>query len=351
MMPKKMIPITELKAGMVSSMNIYFEGSILLAKNLPITEPIIDKLKKAYIISSVEVYFDAEFDKPLTSNMQAVKKLENTFNDFSSNLRTIFDNLSVSRTPKLDDIRIFVQKVKNEFAETETVIQNIIFYGSRNDSIYRHTLNVVAISFILGKWLDLNNSELNLLIYAAILHDFGKVRIDKNIVYKKGKLTDDEYETLKSHTIIGYHFVKQIEYLSSSVPLSVLLHHERSDGSGYPLHITQDMIPSFARIIAIADLFDEVSSNRYSMEIRGPLEALKIIQDQGLTRLDFNYCNTFMSHMLNYYMGANVLLNNKRSCRIIKFNMDNLAKPLLLDADEFIDLNDHDNLYVKKIVI
>lgn len=352
MLPKKnLVPINELQVGMVSSMDINFEGTILLAKDFPITEAIIDKLKKTYIISSVEVYLDDEIDNPLTPKMQEVKKLENTLNNFSSNLKSIFDSLSSSKTPKLDDIRTFTLKVKNEFTSTGIVIKNIIFYGSKNDSIYRHSLNVAAISFMLGKWLNLDSSDLTLLMYASILHDFGKIRISKDILDKKGNLTINESEVFKSHPVIGYHFVKQIPYISSSVSYAVLLHHERMDGSGYPLHIKQDKIPSFAKIIAIADLFDEVSSNRYSSEVRGPLEALKAIKDESLMKLDCNYCDVFLTHMINYYIGEHVVLSNKHSCKIIKINMNDLSKPLLMDDNEFLDLKNEKDLYIEKLVI
>lgn len=348
---KKILPISELQPGMISSMDIYSEGKILLAKDVAISESIIDKLKKNYIIDKVEVYLNNNSDEDLKLKIKTVQELENTFDEFSSNLESIFNNISDLKIPKLDEIKTFSQKIQAEFNAPGIVIKNIIFYGSGKDSIYRHSVNVAAISFILGKWLGLDENELSLLTYAAILHDFGKMEISKDILDKTTSLTSEEYEIFKTHPVISYHFVKQIPNIDPSISRAILMHHEKMDGSGYPLHVKEDKIPKFSRIMAIADLFDEVSSNRYSEKIKGPLESLKIIQEQSLTKLDCNYCTMFLNHIINYYMGETVLLNDNRSCKIIQIHMDDLTKPLLLSDSEFLDLKKDKNLYIEKLVI
>ena len=348
---KKILPIDQLQPGMISSTDVYSEGKVLLAKNAAISESIINKLKNTYIIDKIEVYLNNEFDDNLKLRVKTVEELENTFDEFSSKLENIFDSISTLEVSKIDEIKSFSQKIQNEFNAPGIVIKNILFYGSGNDSIYRHSVNVAAISFVLGKWLGLNENELSLLTYSAILHDFGKLEISKDILDKQANLTPEEYEIFKTHPVISYHFVKQIPNIDSSVCRAILMHHERIDGSGYPLNAKEDKIHKFAKIIAIADLFDDVSSNRYSTEIKGPLEALKIIQEQSLTKLDCHYCTMFLNHIINYFMGENVLLNDKRSCKVVQIYMDDLTKPLLLDNSEFLDLKKEKDLYVEKLVI
>ena len=348
---KKTLPINKLQTGMISAMDVTFEGKTLLGKGISITESIILKLKNNYIIDNLDVYLDDSSNKSLTLKLKTVKELENSFNEFSSNLENIFDNISTLKVPEMNEMRIFSQKIQEEFAATGIVIRNIIFYGSGSDSIYRHSVNVAAISFILGKWLGLDEKALNLLTYSAIFHDFGKLEISKDILTKGENLPSSESDTFKTHPVIGYHFVKQIPYLDVSVGLAVLMHHERMDGSGYPLHISGEKIPKFARIIAIADLFDELNSNRYSKKVKGPLEALKVIQDESITKLDSTYCNMFLNHIVNYYMGENVQLNDKRSCKIIQVHINDLTHPILLDNNGFLDLKKGKDLYVEKLLI
>ncbi|AWI04189.1 HD-GYP domain-containing protein [Clostridium drakei] len=351
MQKTKLLSINELKPGMISSMDIKIEGTILLAKGFVITQPIIDKLKETYIIDKVQVLLDKDSDETFIFKVKTVKELQTTFSEFSSNLEHIFTDISSLKVPKLSEIKNFIDKIEEEFKSTGVVIKNILFYGSVGDPVYRHTVNVTAISFILGKWLGLDVQDLALLTYAAILHDFGKIQIDKDILNKEGSLTPEEYETYKTHPVISYHFINQIPCINPSISRSIIMHHEKIDGSGYPLQVKGNKIPKFAKIIAIADLFDTVSSNRYSKKITGPLDALKVIKEESLTKLDSSYCNMFLNHVMNFFMGETVQLNDKRLCKIIQIQMEDLTNPLLLDDGEFLDLKKEKDLYVEKLVV
>lgn len=365
---KKSLPINELVPGMISASNITFEGRILIAKNVCITEQVIEKLKKNYIVDSVYIYInnpsiqDNSYETDITEKKQSYKQfkrlkgkstqeLENTFNEFSSNLKDIFDDISNLKVPKIDSIRIFSKRIQREIKSTGIVIKNIVFFGSKGDPIYRHSINVSAISYILGKWLNFSEKELNLLTYSAIFHDFGKIQLSNELINKYPNLVSSEHEIYKSHVVLGYNFVKQIPYLNFSVSYGILMHHENMDGSGYPLGIKEDKIHKFAKVIAIADLFDNISSNRYIKKPNGPFETLKFIQQEGLGKLNCEYCNVFLNHIINYYMGENVILNDNKSFKILKIDINNLTRPLLFGDNGFLDLKNEKNLYVKKLVL
>ncbi|MFL0196645.1 HD-GYP domain-containing protein [Clostridium sp. WILCCON 0269] len=349
---KKLLQINELKPGMVLAKDIIFEDRVLLAKDIAITESALTQLKRNYIIDSVEVYLEGSYDNELlTLKIKSVEEIENTFNEFSSNLEDIFDRISNLKVHEIDEIRTFSKKIQEEFNSTGLVIRNILFHGNVKNNVYKHSVNVAAISFILGKWLGLDEREINLLTYSAILHDFGKIKLDKNILNKNTRLTSEEYKIFKTHPVIGYRFVKEISYLDNSVACGILMHHERINGSGYPLGIKEGKIHKFAKIIAIADLFDRVSSDTYSKKINGPFEALKVIQDESLEKFDHAYCNMFLNHVINYFIGENVMLNNQRSCKVIQVNINDLTRPLLLGDNGFLDLKKEKNLYVTKLII
>lgn len=349
---KKSLPISELEPGMISAMDINFQGKILLSKDVKINEMIISKLRQNYIVDKIDIYIQEDSDEIITNRIKTQQELEATFNEFSSNLEEVFDNVHSIGTSGMEDIRNFTKRIHEEFKLTGNVIKSVVLYGSREDSIYRHSINVAAISFILGKWLGLNEVEINLLTYSAVLHDFGKMKIDDSIVKKNfNELTSGEKEIYKSHVVAGYNAIKKIPYLDPTVAYGVLLHHERMDGSGYPLGIKDNKIPRFAKIIAIADLFDQVSSNRYHKHVKGPFDALKIIKDESMTKLDTMYCNMFLNHIANYYMGEIVMLSNNQECKVIQVNVNDLSKPILLDDKGFLDLTKEKNLYVKNLMV
>ncbi|MCQ2613017.1 MAG: HD-GYP domain-containing protein [Treponemataceae bacterium] len=127
-----------------------------------------------------------------------------------------------------------------------------------------HSMRVAEYSFMLGRKLDLSEAELEELYYAGLLHDVGKIGIDTKIINKDGKLTDEEFEVLRTHPMKGHLLLSE---MSKSIQFKNLAvgarwHHERMDGRGYPDGLPGDKIPLFARIISVADSYDAMTSMR-----------------------------------------------------------------------------------------
>lgn len=345
---KKLLNIDELKVGMITAHEITSENTLLLGKGLPITQQIIDKLTETYFYNKIEIYFDEESSTYSNFNKEnTIEEIENSFIELSLNMQNIFDTMVHFPSSNIEDVRQFVSRIQEELTSTSSIIKNIVLYGSGLDTIYRHGVNVAALSAIFGRWIGLNSDELNLLTYSAILHDFGKIKIDKNILDKPSSLTQKEFNEIKHHPIIGYNYLKQIKFLDKSVSLGVLMHHEKLDGSGYPLGLKGNTIHKFGKIIAISDVFDAVNSNRIYKKSKKPFEALALIQELSLGKLDYEYCNIFINHISNYYIGETVLLNNGLICKIIQIDVNNIQRPLLLYNNIFIDLKKEKDLYIE----
>ena len=124
-----------------------------------------------------------------------------------------------------------------------------------------HSDRVSAYSVLLGKHLNLSNEELENLKIGGLFHDVGKIGIPDTILLKNGRLTDEEYTEIKKHAIIGFNILGNSEMFKSVIPF-VKYHHERFDGKGYPEGLSGENIPYMARIAAIADSFDAMSSRR-----------------------------------------------------------------------------------------
>lgn len=373
---KKVLSINELRVGMVTSKEIKSGGRTLLAAGVTITEEILNKLKNAYFFSQMEVYFDTEDPvaaellsskysnkKTLKTNPSQINYLENsdnekiktmaqvnkTFIEFSIEIQNLFYNMEYLQSANINEVRKFAARIQQELQYTSSIIRNIVLTGSGSDSIYRHGVNVAALSTIIGKWIGLSEQDINLLTYASVLHDFGKTKIDKAILDKPSGLTCREFDLIKQHPIIAYNYIKQIKFLDKAVSFGVLMHHEKTDGSGYPLGLKGDDIHQFAKIIAIADVFDAVNSDRNHKRSRGPFEALEIIRRESMTGLDYELCNVFLKNVVNYYVGENVLLSDGSICKIVQIDINDIGRPLLLNGDDFIDLKKESSLYVEAL--
>lgn len=344
---KKLIPVRDLKIGMVIASEIISNGTILVGKGITLTQQMLDKLNSICTFDTVEIYTN---EKDNSKEILSLKKAEKALNNISIDVKLIFDNAKTLQASNTNEINEYANRLSQELKLSSSVLKNIVLHGSDEDCIYRHSVNVASLSYLLGKWHGLNDKKLHSLIYASLLHDFGKTKLDEAIIKKEEPLSKEDFDLIKTHPTLAYNEIKKIPFISQSVLYAVLMHHERCDGTGYPLALKGNQIHDFAKIIAIADTFDAINSNRAYKKRKRPLEALKIIKDESLTKLDYSLCCTFLEGMANFYIGQDVLLNNETKCKIIQMDLNNISSPLLLCDDEFIDLSKTTDLYIEQIL-
>lgn len=340
------LSIQELRTGMVITKDVIKNGKLLIRKGSTVNEEMIMRLKKAYFLEKIEVKVSEEVLVQSAKEAEA-QRVEETFKEISTGLKDIFLKLDRTKENKVRDLRLFSEKIQKELNSTEIIISNVVFKGSGEDSIYRHGVNVATLSALLGKWIGLEQSKLNLLIYAALLHDFGMTKLEQKVPEKPDILIEEKYKIVKQHAKIAYKYVDSIPYLDKSVSYGVLMHHEREDGSGYPLRIAGEKIHYFAKIIAIADELDVMNSDETYKNKRGPFEVLEVIKEKSLSKLDYEYSKIFLEHIANYYLGEEVLLSTGEKAKILQININDLSRPLILKDSEFIDLSKNKNIYIK----
>ncbi len=148
-----------------------------------------------------------------------------------------------------------------------------------------HSARVNLLSMLIGKKLGLDGEDLEILRWASILHDVGKIGMPESILKKPGRLTPDEYEIMKTHPERGYQVLSPIRQLSAASQ-AVRAHHEWYDGNGYPMGLKGEEIPLRARIIAVADTYDALTSTRSYRTRRSPDAAFEVIREAKGTQLD-----------------------------------------------------------------
>ena len=349
-----LLKISDLKTGMVIGEDVQENNNVLLSKNVVISDKILNKLQTLYNIDEVWVYGEDSLEKAENSKKNSereFKKVEHKLNEICEDLHDVLDNTVELQKDSLKEIRKLISELQNVIKIPEILIDNLLFYGSENDSIYRHSLNVASISSLLGKWIGFEENKIKLLIYSALLHDIGKCKIDDKIINKSGRLNSKDLKKIKEHPVLGYKIIKKINFLDKSVSQSILLHHEREDGSGYPLGITGEKIPDFAKVIAIVDVFEAINSNRCYRNKKSPFEAIQIIKEESFGKLDYNYCNIFLEHIVNYYIGREVKLNNNKIAKIVQMNINELDRPFVFLENEFLDLKENKDLIIEQFIL
>jgi putative nucleotidyltransferase with HDIG domain len=155
-----------------------------------------------------------------------------------------------------------------------------------------HSERVAAYSRIIAKHLGLSADEQHRIWVGALLHDVGKIGVEDRILRKSGVLTDEEYEQMKLHPVIGAQIMSRIEQLKEMIP-AIRWHHEAWDGNGYPDGLSAEQIPLSARIVGVADTFDAITTNRPYQKAYEPLFAVETIIKLTTKRFDVNVVEAF----------------------------------------------------------
>lgn len=181
------------------------------------------------------------------------------------------------------------------------------------------------------------------------MHDIGKAKISKEILNKPGALTQDEYGEIKKHPLYGYQMMENTVGISKRVAMSVAQHHEREDGSGYPLGLDTRNIHPYAKIIAVCDVYDAVTSDRVYRSKTTPYIAADLILEESFKTLAPNVVQKFVQHVTTYFFNDRVRLNNGTIGTVVHIDPYYPTRPLLQTEYGFIDLREKSDLYITEL--
>ena len=204
--------------------------------------------------------------------------------------RTEIGELAQTFNTMSEELEHFVEDLKRAAEENRALfmgsIQMLAGAVDEKDPYTRgHSDRVTRYSMLIAKEMKLDNTFMEILQVSAQLHDVGKIGIEDHILKKPGALTEEEFEVMKTHTTKGANILRPVTQLAEMLP-GIELHHEALDGRGYPYGLKGDQIPLLARVIAVADTFDALTTNRPYQQAHTPEQALQIIRNLAGKRLD-----------------------------------------------------------------
>lgn len=265
-------------------------------------------------------------------------------------MKEVFLRFRVGDPPSVSEMKSDLIPSVQEAIEFPTLFGLLSGLQAKDDYTFRHNIGVAVLSTMLGKWLHLDAEQMQTLTLAAALHDIGKVKIEDDILNKPGKFTDEEYALMKQHTTFGYNMLKSRGELHPEVPIVALQHHERLDGRGYPHGITGDKMTYFSKIVAVADVFHAMTSNRV---YRGEVPFYKVLmqmKDDAFGKLDPFLCSVFVRRMMEMSIGSEVVLSNELRGNIVLIYPDDPIRPLVQVEGQFYDLRKHTQLKIEQLV-
>lgn len=183
-------------------------------------------------------------------------------NDCKQALKNVMSNYIATSSVKLTELSLVLDTVISDILKNRNVQLSLNDIGTVDEYTYLHSVNVAVYSLLMGEKLGYDKKNLDKLAIGAMLHDLGKTVLDPEIQFKQGPLTDEEYEVMKKHAEYSYEILSGESTLPEESKKIALMHHERLDGTGYPMGLKGDEISEFAQIVAIADVYDALISDR-----------------------------------------------------------------------------------------
>lgn len=333
----RIVSVTQLKNGdQLAKPILNDKGQILLHKGVSLTARMIEKLKQydfSYVYIEDEDTRDIHPQSPISDEekIQAIQTIKETFDDLSDGSLDGHSYILGSAGKK---IKSLIRNILHNVRQNKDILSLLSDIFVHDDYLFTHSLNVTIYSLTIAKELNFPPKKMEEIGIGAILHDIGKMEVPRHILMKPGKLTDEEFEEMKRHTTYGYEMLRK----QSGVPLVVahcaFQHHERLDGSGYPRGIQGNDIHPYAKIIAVADVFDAVTTNRVYRSSKLPHEALEILYGGSGSLFDQKCVETFRKNVALYPNGLHVTLSDGRKGIVARQNSHISDRPIIRIFEE-----------------
>jgi len=334
----RIIPVTESIIGSKIGKDIYSEnGKLLLAKGVVLTNSLFLKLQKQEIFY---IYIDDDLsdgieprgivdDHLMLKSVSVVRKvLDKVFKDRNKTKAGLipFKDLQM--------VESVISEIMNVLEESNDLLYTVVDLMGTDMYTYKHSVNVSILSIMTAKSMGYDYKTIKAIALGAMLHDIGKVRVKDGLISKQGKLSDEEFQELKSHSERGYELIKDEITMPAHSKQIIRYHHEKLDGSGYPLGLSNKEIPDFVKIVTICDIFDALTSDRAYRKRIPIYKALEIIMGESVYKLDQDIYRKFIENVCVFPPGTEVLLSDKRRAIVSTYKKNSPSRPIVRIIDE-----------------
>lgn len=302
----RFVAADNLSEGMRLARSLYRKSEVMLAKGVVLNRPYIASIQRCgYPGVYIEDDISADIEVPqLISDELRVETVKCLGKVMS------LAEMNSDRPQSMPNISAQVEDIVDEIYSNRDIMVNILDLSSYDNYTFSHSLNVAMISIVLGVAMGLSRRELVGLGNGALLHDIGKIYVSKGILQKNGPLTAEEFEVVKEHPQRGYDYISSRYHFPTRHILTILDHHEKYDGTGYPNGKAGEEISLFGRICSVADVYDALTSKRPYREAMPSHECVEYVLGGSGSQFDPEIVSVFSKRIAPYPVGTSVKLSN-----------------------------------------
>lgn len=349
------VSVTQIKPGDKISQDVMTQkNNLLMTKGTVMSERELAVLR-AFLIAKVHIETEkgavgkGDSDNQTIQMSRTMPAFHEAYDKMFVLMKRVFSLALSSGTIPVLDIRTSLETLISHISAYNIVSFRPSKYYSQ-DYLIHHSIKTSLTSYTLAKWIGFTQKDLIPIALGGLLHDIGNTKIDSTYLMKPSILSSDEYEEVKTHTTYGYQILKNVPGFNEGSKCMALQHHERLDGSGYPLGLKGDNIHAYSRIVAIADIYHAMTSPRMHHAGMSPYLVMEELSKESFGKLDPAFVQTFIHKISQIHTGMIVKLSDNRIGEIVFSQRDHPTRPWVKINDTIVNLSIERKLHIQEII-
>ncbi len=364
MIRRKYMRTRQLKPGMKMDQSVVDRlGRNLVARGAILDEYVIDSLLKLGIMNvyiqegemspdeeniAISAAAQANIEKLYTEDRSKVSLSNSVRERISHGIQSIYNdtdsaNLASTTASITNDLL-------NAIDQNNAIAIDITELKTSDEYTFKHSVDVATIAMILAKQQGLSKQEIFEIGVSGLLHDVGKTKVPLEILNKPGRLDEEEFAIMRQHSVFGYRMVKDKPDFSPGVAMGVLQHHEKINGSGYPMGVNENQITPYAKILSVADIYDALITERPYKQAFSQRDAVEMIMSMT-HELDMKAMKSFLESMILYPVGCIVELSNGEKAKVVRNSPHYILRPTVVGVQSGKVYNLGEDLNCANIII
>lgn len=332
---------------------LYNGAYVLFCRDVTFTKDLIDRLRNAAKTTNgvfvEEEHYEEVWNESLrqyaldsSTYAQEYKKVKDEYNHVLSKTVDFLNNTRSNNNVPLEYAATVSDSISDEINSLDQalMLRCINMIHKADNYLYTHCVNVATLNGMVGKWMNLPEEEVKRLIKIGLVHDLGKLKIPPEILHKPGRLTTEEFEQIKQHSILSYNMLLQSGENDPQILQGVRQHHEKPNGTGYPDAISNQDICLAARITSVCDVYDAMVSKRCYKDASTPFEILAQFKENRFSHLDLEVVDIFLENITYLFIGMRIKLSNGEEGEVVFVRPTDYANPVVKVGNHIFTTSD-----------
>jgi HD-GYP domain-containing protein (c-di-GMP phosphodiesterase class II) len=361
------VKTTDLIEGCILSEDVYSQSSRPIVKeNTVLTNELIEVLK-LFLIANVnvnhtlvtgetfnpsEILIDVNNAKSGPLHVNEKKEFITLFLEATQQYKAHFQLWQSGLPIDISNVRTILLQLLKETQDKSSQIFYLHHLSTKEEYQYQHALAVGLLCGFMANQLKFTQGDIVQAALAGLLADCGMAKVQPSIVQKKTALTHNEFKEIKNHINYSYQMVQHIPSLKEGAKVAIFQHHERLDGSGYPMGLKNNKIHPIAQMIAVADTYHAMTSERMYRKKQSPFRVLELMIQDHFGQFDISALNALCAGIVNFSKGSQIKLSNGQLGEVLFVTEKSPTRPLikLNHTGEILNLEKSRELYIEEII-